>query len=505
MPDRSTTTRLSPRHLVAGLLLLVAAATGCHAQVATTPKKTPVTTAAKATATPTAAPASGKPTAAPNLLQKPAGDVREVTGVVNLDAAYAVRQAGARVLGGAVALPDALISDAGGNIISDNAAGLIANNGGSLISNNGGGLIANNGAGIISDNAAGVVAPFRLLADDTPAYGTVLPAPGMTLRAEDLGSGEAIALGSDAQDKPVYAVLTDAKGAFHVYLPAGVSQTIAFVATPPKVADDRLITGVLANGTTSQVTADEDTVEAARLMRETVAGILNMDATIDLAALGVGDEFDQLLTGDDLKTHDAVWRRYVTAERNAGLDKAPFEVRARIMEHLAEIVIAHLDLAHVNVERTQSVVPYDGPDEPALPACTAVMSQVRQATAAIMQREAAAGRDPSAYFAAQPYLTTYNLGAKTPLVIAKPADFNDYLIGEYMRANDGGTHDAELELFSLLTGPDFNVPNDQMLRISAGVRGIFLAYVDAVYGADGTVRDAMLAYVTSALAANPAP
>ena len=141
----------------------------------------------------TTRPASS-PTTGPvdHSLHAPSGQAHAVTGTVQLDAGYAVGQGVASVSAGVLAFGNAaaLVANNGGNLIANNGGSLLSNNGGSVVSNNGGTLISEAGGALISE-AGGA---WRLLADQAPALGTLLPAAGMVLEVRDVDTGQPVAL-----------------------------------------------------------------------------------------------------------------------------------------------------------------------------------------------------------------------------------------------------------------------------------------------------------------------
>jgi len=392
--------------------------------------------------------------------------VREVSGSVALDAGYAT-QHGASIIAsnGASALQ---LGDA--SLIANNGPNLILPDGNTIISQNGGGIISENGAGIIAHNGAGLTGKVKrglLAAAATGSFGAVLPTAGLAVGVVDLASGKLLKLGEDAHGNPAYGVVTDATGAFHLYLPADLTKAVRVVGLPRDGGDARLETNLLTSKLDGALALDEDSQAVATNMRLQLGkAILHMfdpppgetavdDVVLSLAEPGIQEAFDQAqqrLAG------------VFKAADGAGLDA---DTKLAIALRLTDIELSEMPSA-----ATQPV-PIKGAQRPAVPGMivddmVGVLRQLREQVGTVMEAERQAGRDPAAYFAAKPYLRDLD----PPFPIRKPADLDDFVIRGVLANPAYDSLSGGLQLATVFADKDYDIGAtalDTFLRANAGL------------------------------------
>lgn len=488
------------------LLAIAMALAGCQTTTATTVRRAaspkPVAMASVSAPSPTPAhvaspPLHAAPSASPSplpVLVRPTGNLVDVTGVMRVDASYAIRHGAHQIAGS-----DALLMDDAAALVGNNGAGIVSNNSGSIIANNGSSFISDSGSSVISNNGGTLIGKVKFMLDDValPAPGTLMPVAGMAVGVVDLTTDKPVALGQDAAGHPVYAVYTGADGAFHVYLPPATT-TRRFLAAPLTGGDARLTYSSLQGATDASVTVDERSLEVEHYMRRAIAHTCEVLLTVDTAGTNPGEEFDGVVPDAKTLEYDANWRTLVHALADAGIAGKSQATRDSLFARLADISLAAIDIDHAPIVPPPDV-PYAGPTEPALPALADVLGQILDATARVMQREQAAGHDPSAYFAAQAYTATLAgiTGQPAPR-IEKPADFATFLADAMIELNDASNPTATAGIATVLTGDDFKLPLDQLTRLNAAGGGIELALDTALFAKDSPTLTACLAAIQAA-------
>jgi hypothetical protein len=370
-----------------------------------------------------------------------------VSGVVRIDASYAVGAAGARLLSNngasAVAAGSSIVANNGGNLISEHGGSLISDTGGSLISNNGG--------------------AYGLLEAATPKQGEVLPAAGMVLAVRDLATGELQQLGTGPQGKPVYEVLTNATGAFELYLPTSATGSLLlesrFPAATGKATDPRLQYDLVSDTPTQALVIDEDTAQVSRYARSTWKSTIEkfvLTDNVDGTVRDLSQETNPLAP----QVNAFVTEFHAEAVR-VGLNLAPAAAVDAMATRIADALIARVPLSQIVL--SHAIWPdWTGPEEPALPALVDVMRQVREAT------DAKLAASPQ-FFPQQPFLQALNAGRATPYEIRKGTDLNEILMEEFLAKNK---HHSETDAVFDLIG----VPLTQSQRLYAAVNN----YIGAV-------------------------
>jgi hypothetical protein len=163
--------------------------------------------------------------------------------LITNDGGGIIAQGGGNVVA-ASAAGKANVSDNGSSIIAQGGGNIIAQGGGNIIAQGGGNIIAQGGGNAVTRAASGVgaggVGSYRLASVPAIPPGTMLPAAGMLVSVVDLASNQYLSLGKDKGGKNVYAIYTNAKGGYEVYLPKSASQHVLVVASQPGSSDGRL-------------------------------------------------------------------------------------------------------------------------------------------------------------------------------------------------------------------------------------------------------------------------
>lgn len=512
---RSTLLRSLP--LALALAVQACQATGLlavRADASAKPASVKPSAAIAASAAPASAPsagASGVPLAIAPAPLAAAPDTVILRGTIKLDASYAVSAGGARVVAnqGAVAVA---FADAG--LIANNTANLIANNGGGVLAQWGAGIIANNGGTmttvgsggtLISDKGSGLMtggnngtlisdngAAFTLLqVPAIPLYGAILPAAGMLVGVVDLRSGELRPIGQDATGKPAYAVYSDSAGGYALHLPAELSANVAVVAVPPASPkiDLRLSFDLVTAPRGEAAAIDEDTALASRFMRDFLRG--NIARALS-AANAEGITIKTTAIGPELKAVIEAFFSEVNAEsRASGLQQAPAAEIARVAARVSDTVLAHVDLPAILTSPVLSPR-WTEPPAPALAVMVDVLRLAREKATAALRL------DPD-FAAKQPYLITANaeLPEAERYVIAKPADFGDFIVKEYLLTARRPAEGIDEVFTSLGAGEKLeDGANTQRLGIEAGVLAISGGIVGAVIVNQGGAHDEAIALVS---------
>ncbi|MDB5099869.1 MAG: hypothetical protein JWM80_4290 [Cyanobacteria bacterium RYN_339] len=467
--------------LLAAFTLAACAPTGLG--VVTKPKASPARV--DATTTASAAPAAA------NLLLRPGTPVRVVKGVLALDASYVTASKagslisgnGSAVLGmGGLITNDGgslvgndgvtIVAQGAGNVIAPNGGSVIAPNGGTVISGNGSAVIGGNGSSIVSPNGGTIVSPnggtYRLAAT-TPA---MVPAAGMLLQAVRLGVDQPIALGTDAQGHPVYAVYTNAGGHFELYLPATETGNLHLRAVAPNL-DARLVydhVGSPAEG--ADVAIDEDSAQASRYLLGAFRGKL---AAI-LAAPNIDDPaFRTELFKDTHITPEVanfVWpvaHQFIDRVKAAGVPPARYPEAAG---HAAEALLRVVKLEDILVDRANTDYKVGPANETSLEALKAVFKLTREQVAALGTPD-----QVEAYFAKQDYLIAANAARPglPPYKIRKSSDIGDFLVERYFsNVKAADTNGAGPVFFSLHPGVTENHELSVLDHLYAAASGIGL-------------------------------
>jgi hypothetical protein len=481
------------------LLLTCALVAACKAPTAETPKKAASAKPEVAAVTPPPAP----PTAS-GALRKPGAAVREIAGSVALDAGYALQHGGQIIASnGASALQlgeASLIAHNGSNLILPNGGRIISENGGGIISENGGGIISENGGGLISDNGSNLTGKVKWgLLEAAPAeaaFGSVLKAAGLAVGVVDLASGKLLKLGEDDHGNPAYGVVTDADGAFHVYLPAELTTAVRVVGLARDGADLRLQTNLVASDLDGNLTLDEDSQQIANNLRLQLAkGVLHMfdppagETAVDEIAI---QQVDQAT----LDAYKAAQQRLAAAFKAAGGAGLPAGKKVAIALRLADMELAHMKLEELRSAATQPV-PIKGAQRPATPGLvlediTGVLHQLRERVGTIMEAERQAGRDPEAYFAAKPYLKD----ADPQWPIRKPADFDDFIIRGILANPASNSLAAGLEFATVLSDPDYDIGATALDTFLRANIGLYAGTIDASFAPGGQLLPQMEAELT---------
>ncbi len=392
-----------------------------------------------------ALPATGK-------LTRPATGTIAIGGRVRVDAAYAVGQGGKLISdsgagivannGGAVVALGAkleggrLLSDNGGGVIAEGAGNVVAPGGAGIAADLGGGLlVANNGSALVANNGGALIAKneFRLSQAAVQPAGAEASAAGMLVSVVSLRDRQYLPLGVDAAGHPVYAVYSNAEGAYEVYVPAAEKGNLLVVVGPPGGQDRRLAYNLVtpaAQAANAQV--DELSALSSRYLRGSFTGRL-----ADLVMMPAFAK--EILAGEPTTTEKAksiigeAADLLADAAARAGIDGSSDAavVRAKA-QRIVDVGLADMDLEAIMVDGT-IVADWRSPPKPAMAAMRARLGQLLTGTA---QRLAA---DPAFYsmdFLEHTINAPLNDGLRRPPLqgpyeILKPADFGEFMLSEY--------------------------------------------------------------------------
>jgi hypothetical protein len=400
------------------LVFLALAVSACHASGKATPTGVKVTrtsapvvkaaaTVRPITSVPTTSPvasaapvASALPMAGQRLL-KPDGAVSVLAGRVTLDASYIVANNGGT-----------LLSDHGASVLG---AGATAAEGGRLIANNGGGLTGKT--------------KRRLLAEEQPAYGALLPAAGVELHVRSLTTGQRLPVGVGPDGKPVYGVYSNLAGAYELYVAAEDAANVLVEATVPQTTDPRQQYAVVAPKEGSDAVIDEDTGLSSRQIQEIFAGRFSQWMVGDPASWlciisgssSLPEITRQALTAALTDIHDHAVAAGVTA------DPAMAPAVRALSWRCAGLILAKLDLSTIKLgsgDTSWGKTPAETP-QPALEAVTHVFRVAREAATPKL------AADPK-FFDQQPYFKLANACAPGRYQIKRPSDLNAFLMREYL-------------------------------------------------------------------------
>lgn len=345
--------------------------------------------------------------AAPAGLQKPAGEFTTLSGTIAIDASYAAKTAGARLIG-----------DNGGSAIAVGAT-VLSNNGGNLISDTGGSLVGNNSSS------------FGLLADAQPSLGQILPAAGMAVRVYSLLDGQALSLGADEAGKPVYEVLSRPDGSYTLYLPAKANLNVRVEARVAQKEEDRLRYGALVRPDVAALAIDEDVNTIMGYVRGIFLGEVEeayLDPQVQKGSsqrrlLDLGAEVMQHYPPEVRKKVVDGSTRWGLALWTAGWEKLDDEGKRKAARLSTDAIMAHIDFSDITTTPGK-----DGKSRLALDVLVGDARNTREGVTATMQRLQAEGQDPVAYFAQRDYIRRANDRDGKVYEIRRPSDVPAFLL-----------------------------------------------------------------------------
>lgn len=400
------------------------------------------------------------PQAPAGKLTRPARGTFALAGQVRVDAVYAASQGGTLLSdhgnglvannGGAIVALGAkldggrLVSNNGGAVIAERAGNIVAPGeagfaadlgGGLLLANNGSSLIANDGGAVVSNQGGSLVSKtkLRLLEATGPVSGTQAAAAGMLVSVVSLRDRRYLPLGVDAAGKPVYAVYSNAEGAYEVYVPEAEQGNLLVVVGPPGEPDRRLAYNlVTAAASPGEAQVDELSALASRYLRGCFTGRL-----ADLVMMP--DFAKEMLASEPTTTAEAkrVFREafdlLAGAAARAGIDGSTDAavVRAKA-QRIVDTGLADMDLEAIMIDAAL-VADWKSPPKPAMAAMRARLDQLMAGTARRLA-------DDPAFFSTAFLEGTINAPyqpgwTQVPLqgsyTILKPADFGEFLLIEY--------------------------------------------------------------------------
>jgi hypothetical protein len=467
--------------------------TACQARTAPAPAASRRPAAARATVTP--AGATPQATPAPHVadaLTRPAGPVRVLAGTVAVEAGYLVAAGAGNVLSHNGA---AIVAAGGGNIVAAGAGNLVAagggnilvNNGGTMIEAGGGSILVNNGGNIVAAGAGNIVAAgggnvvaagggnlasvdaagnlvaagagnlaavggtgpagYGLAAAADEVSGAQRAAAGLLVSVVSLRTGRYLPLGADVGGKPVYAVYSNMKGGYELYLPAAEAGNVVVVASAPGSADPRMNYNLVAGTAEADrpIELDEITALTTRYLRRAFTGRLAI-MLLQPALVKEFLRYDKHLRTESRDLIFAMMDALEAVVREEGLDFAelPEGAASRLAQRFLDAALSRVDLEAIVISaRDQGLwdaEPSAAEGEP-LPDMK-VMDALR--ACAWLQVEASAAklrRDPG--FFSEDYLANrvngpVNGTPSPPLSrswageIKKPSDVGEFVLVEYL-------------------------------------------------------------------------
>ncbi len=383
-----------------------------------------------------------KPPTALSLLKAPPGAAAKLTGVVSIDAHYAVKAAGATLIGADGA---SLIGADGASLIGPDGATLVGMDGASLIGMDGAsvyvgaGLIGADGGSLIGPDGASLVAAgagnligkrkLALMQAATQAkfnLGTILRAAAMEIQVRSMIDGKPLQLGTDEAGQPVFSVYTNAKGEYQVYLPGTISgKNVVVSAAVPASQDSRLFYDAMFDKGQGAAAVGEDTALASAFLRQAFVSRLErlfIQKQNDSPVVSA----DSLLPPGSGGVADAALARLRAAADKAEVAiMTPSDRRARAAA-TGDALLSYVDLQ----AQTQG-------DRPSLEVMAEELARFRERATAKMLA------DPR-YFETQPFLIRANrrlveedkdkpVAQKRPLyAIEKPSDVADFVLQDIL-------------------------------------------------------------------------
>lgn len=391
-----------------------------------------------------------KPPTALAVLEQPQGASTRLSGSVRIDAHYAVRAAGAKLIGldgGTLIGMDgaSLIGADGATLIGADGATLIGMDGASvyvgagLIGADGGSLIGADGGTLVAAGAGNLIGKRKLALMQAPAparftLGTVLRAAAMEIQVRSMADGKPISLGRDAAGEPVFSVYTNVRGEYAVFLPPDLGAGNVIVsAVVPETRDARLIYGAVTDPRAAEaVTVDEDTSMASAYFREAFISRIEREILLEAGGANVGDdELEVALKVGAIADAIQALRRGV---QESGIGDLPDGPRRARVATLGDALLAYVPLAELKDVDTGN---------PALPELAKLMAEVRG------EARARLAADP-AYFDDQPWMIAANRAATSaglePFAIRRPSDLPDFVLRAVLVRNlVGGSTSSSME------------------------------------------------------------
>jgi hypothetical protein len=489
------------------------------------------------------APSKGEPLLAPK------GVSRVLGGTIAIDASYVVASGGGNVVklngqsvvvnngqvisndGGTLITNDGgtLLARSAGNVISNDGGTLITNDGGSLITNDGGSLITNDGGTLFADDGTsflaaggGIIAQgggnlaaadgshivaagggnlaaaktFKLAAaglPTPPAVGTRLPAAGVLVSVVSLTTHKYLPLGVDAHGKAVYAVYSNAKGQYTLYLTAQDTSNVVVVASAPGTSDHRRAYNLLAapKDDRSQ-TLDESSSVACKFFRRALVGQMltfNQDPEGG-ASRHCNEPVQERLLKELLGSFLADVTAAVRAADSAPVGPTDGDARA---QRAADFLFGRLSLADLRTQPLlgQALLPKAKSlqEESVVGALADVLQQITQTAARQLAKDPdffTCGNGSQALQALCDALQRQNLApghhGQVPALAARtPAEFGEYVLGTLLSQPTGGFAEDAPKLLEFAQLPDADT---QVARVAAAAYGVQFALIDRFKNGD---------------------
>ena len=416
------------------LLALAVVLTACTGKLPAQPGADPVKPGATSKPRASGDPLVVKPPTALSLLKAPAGASSKLAGLVAIDAHYAVKAAGAKLIG---ADGGTLIGADGASLIGPDGASLIGADGATLVGMDGAsvyvgaGLIGADGASLIGPDGASLVAAgagnligkrklglLQAAAPEKFNLGTVLRAAAMEIQVRSMADGTLLPLGDDEAGQPVFSVLTNARGEYTIFLPPGIAgHNVVVQAMVPGSVDARLVYGAVADGKgATGLTIDEDTSLASAYFREAFVSRIEREFLFEDAGRNEDAKTPQF---DDIPGAGPVIAELKAGVAASGVAKLPAAERRKRSSAVGEAILAFQPLADLVDPET---------DQPVL---AELAKEIAQTRAKVGERM----REDPRFFEAQPFMVQANRNlaeGEGPYVIERPSDFPNFVLQHHL-------------------------------------------------------------------------
>jgi hypothetical protein len=292
---------------------------------------------------------------------------------------------------------------------------------------------------LIANGGGNAIARWSLLAEEgvnsaTARLGEILPAVGMRLRVESTVDGRRVSLGEQANGEPVYEVVTNALGAFTVYVPENIAENVRVVAEPGALQDQRLRYDLLVAGNGQRAAElDEDSKIMMGMLRTVLGGYIRdglesrgmnpsirPDGDVSVVSNSTGDVNKDQLTA--VRMELAALGEEIGFNRLSGAQKIAFG------NEFADRAMAHVNLSAIRpfpdtFDEKISIVAMMVED----------FQYIRREITTRIDRLTDERKDVAQFFNAQPWLQGAMYLDQTCYTIKKPADFCDFLTRHQLR------------------------------------------------------------------------
>jgi hypothetical protein len=371
--------------------------------------------------------------------------------LVSNDGSTVIAQGGGNVIvSGLLIGKDGVISNDGGSVISNVGGNVVASGGGNVVASGGGNVVASGGGNAVAKTGA-----YGLLATPGAAAGTLLPAAGMAIYVRSFRTGKAIPLGVDAHGKPAYAIYTNLKGEYKLFLPPDLTENVDVVAFVPHKSNARLQYEQIARaGNFDALSVDEDTGVMVKYIREAFSRSVLPIVQGDLA--GAKARLRTSTFEAPIKTaFEGLLASFVADAKASGYDKAPFAVQQKTARVFTELLLsaAKIDEALVDESAIAKQTDLKLPGPKALAPLIDLMKSRREVVTKIF---AAKGDGASQFFSTLPSVVAAGKADQTTYTIERPSDFGSFIATAVVgnSPTDEGAIESKILAFETEAGVD---------------------------------------------------